>query len=58
MGEIGSHFVFQYPWRREQQPTPVFFPGESHRLRSLAGYSPWDHKESDTTEGLTLCDPV
>ena len=19
-----------------------------------AGYSPWDHKESDTTEGLTL----
>ena len=28
--------------------------GESHGLRSLAGYSPWGHKESDTTEGLTL----
>ena len=26
------------------QPTPVFLPGESHRQRSLAGYSPWGHK--------------
>ena len=24
--------------------------GESHGLRSLAGYSPWGHKESDTTK--------
>ena len=32
------------------QPTPVFLPGESHGQRSLAGYSPWGHKESDTTE--------
>ena len=23
---------------------------ESHGQRSLAGYSPWGHKESDTTE--------
>ena len=29
-------------------PTPVFFPGESHRQRSLVGYSPWGGKESDT----------
>ena len=28
--------------------------GESHGQRSLAGYSPWDHRESDTTERLTL----
>ena len=28
------------PWRRAWQPMPVFLPGESHRLRSLAGYSP------------------
>ena len=28
-------------------------PGESHGQRSLAGYSPWGHKESDTTEQLT-----
>ena len=38
------------PWRRAWEPTPVFLPGESHEQRSLAGYSPWRHKESDTTE--------
>ena len=37
-------------WRRAQQPTPVFLPRESHGQRSLAGYSPWGGKESDTTE--------
>ena len=41
-------------WRRKWQPTPVFLPGESHGQRSLAGYSPWGGKESDTTEQLTL----
>ena len=41
------------PWRRAWQPTPVFLPGECHRQRSLAGYSPWGQKESDTTEWLT-----
>ena len=30
--------------------TPVFLPGEFHEQRSLAGYSPWDYKESDRTE--------
>ena len=25
---------------------PVFFPGKSHWQQSLAGYSPWNHKES------------
>ena len=38
------------PWRRAWQPTPVFIPGEFHGQRSLAGYSPWGHEESDTTE--------
>ena len=32
----------------------VFLPGGSHEQRSLAGYSPWGHKELDTTERLTL----
>ena len=41
-------------WRREWQPTLVFFPGELHGQRSLAGYSPWGHKELDTTEQLSL----
>ena len=40
-------------WRRKWQPTPVFLPGESHGQRSLAGYSPWGRKKSDTTERLT-----
>ena len=43
-------WVGKISWRREWQPTPVFLPGESHGQRSLAGYSPWGHKESDTTE--------
>ena len=33
--------VGKIPWRRKWQPTPVFFPGESHEQRSLVGYSPW-----------------
>ena len=44
--------VGKMPWRRAWQPTPVFLPGEAHGQRSLAGYSPQGHKESDTTEGL------
>ena len=32
--------------------TPVFLAGKSHGQMSLAGYSPWGHKESDTTEQL------
>ena len=36
-------------WRRKWHPIPVFFPGKSHGRRSLVGYSPWGHKESDTT---------
>ena len=38
------------PWRRKWQLAPIFLPGESHGQRSLAGYNPWGHKESDTTE--------
>ena len=38
------------PWRRAQQPTPVFLHGESQGQKSLADYSPWGHKECDTTE--------
>ena len=31
-------------------PTSVFLPEKSHGQRSLADYSPWGHKESDTIE--------
>ena len=43
-------WVKKIPWRRAWQPTPVFLPGESHRQKSLTGYSPLGHKESDMTE--------
>ena len=43
-------WVEKIPWRREWLPTPVFLPGEFQEQRSLAGYSPWSRKESDTTE--------
>ena len=49
-----SPWVRKIPWRREWLLTPVFLPGKSHRRMSLAGYSPWDPKESDMTEQLTL----
>ena len=32
----------------------VLMPREFHRQRNLAGYSPWGHKEVDTTEQLAL----
>ena len=43
-------WVGKIPWRRKWQPTPVLLPGKSHGQRSLVGYSPWGHEESDTTE--------
>ena len=42
--------VRKIPWRRKWQPTPVFLPRKSHGQRTLAGYSPQGHKESDMTE--------
>ena len=45
-------WVRKIPWRRAWQPIPVFLPGESHGQRSLAGFSPWGHKEPDVTERL------
>ena len=44
----------RFPWRREWQPIPVFLPGEFHRWSSLAGYSPWGHREQDMTKQLKL----
>ena len=41
--------VRKMPWRRERLPTPVLWAGEFHGL-----YIPWDCKEPDTTEQLSL----
>ena len=40
------------PLEKEMATHSVLLPGESHAGRSLAGYSPWGRKESDTTERL------
>ena len=45
-----STLPLQETW--EWQPTPVLWARESHGQRSLAGYSPWGHRESDTTEAM------
>ena len=46
--------VSEDPLEEEMQPAPVFMPGETHGQRSQAGYSPWDRKESDTTEATFI----
>ena len=43
-------WVGKIPWRRAWQPIPVLLPGELHRQRNPAGYSPLGRKELDRTE--------
>ena len=40
----------RFPWNRKWQPAPVFLPVKAHGQRSLAGYSSWSCRESDTSE--------
>ena len=55
MWETWVHFLgWEDPWRTAWLPTPVFVPGEFHGQRSPVNYGPWGHKESDTTEQLSL----
>ena len=42
-------WVGKTPWSGSLQ---CFLPGKFRRQRSLVGYSPWGHKESDVTEHL------
>ena len=51
-----SPWVRKIPWRGKWQSSPVFLLGKSRGQRSLAGYSPWGCKESDSTEQLTHMD--
>ena len=41
------------PLENKNEVIPVFLPGKSHEQRSLAGYSPQSHKESDSTQHST-----
>ena len=49
-GNPGSVPVEKISWRREWLLALVFLPREIQGQKSLVGYSPWDHKESDTAE--------
>ena len=42
----------EYPLEKGVEPTSAFLLGEFHGQSSLEGYSPWGHKELDTTEQI------
>ena len=48
-----NSWVGKIPWSRKWQPAPVFLPGKYLGQRSLEGYRPWGHKESDMTTHST-----
>ena len=48
MRSVFSPWVGKISWKRERLPTPIFWPKELH------GLYPWDCKELDTTEKLSL----
>ena len=53
MRETWVRFLgWEDPLEKKWQPILVLLPGKSHGQRSLVGYSPWGHKESDMTEQL------
>ena len=43
-------WVGKIPWSRKWQPISIFLPGIFCGQRSMVGYGPWGHKESNTTE--------
>ena len=45
------------PLEKEMTTHSSTLPGEFHEQRSLMGYSPWSHKESDMTERLSFTMP-
>ena len=61
VSDDGWHFlaIFSKTFRRRQwHPTPVLLHGKSHGRRSLVGWSPWGHTESDMTEWLRFHFPL
>ena len=55
MGDLGSSpGLRRYPGEGNGYPPSVLVPEEFHGQRSMADYSPWDCKESDMTERLSL----
>ena len=55
MQETGVQSLgWEEPLEKGMTAHSSILPGESHEERSLACYSPWGYKESDTTERLSL----
>ena len=53
MRETWVQFLgWEDPLEKEMVTHSSTLAGESHGQRSLVGYSPWGHEESDTTERL------
>ena len=52
---LTSHAINSKIMSRKQQHNPIFLPEDSHRQRSLTGYSTWGHKQSDMTKRLSIC---
>ena len=48
-------WVRRITWGKKWQPIPVFLPGKFHGQEHPVDYSPWGRKESDMTEGLSMC---
>ena len=58
MGELGSiPGLGRYPGKGHSNPLQYSCLENPHGQRSLAGYSPWGHKESDRTERLSTYIP-
>ena len=54
VGDLGSiPGLGRFPGEGNSNPLQYFGLENPHGQRSLAGYSPWVHKESDTTERLS-----
>ena len=51
-GDLGSIPLWEDPLEKEIAAHSVFFPGESHGRRILAGYSQWGSQELDPTDRL------
>ena len=48
------HTVKGFPWSGKWLPSPAFLPGEFHGQSSVADVRPWDRKESNLMELVTL----
>ena len=59
MQETQVHSLHQEDSLEKRMATNSFLPAwRIPWTKNLAGYSPWDHKESTMTEQLALCEPM